>query len=196
MNGSWNFARRPFRDERPVFLVAGILLAAAAILFFANVRLYTGFQRDVGGTSAQIENLERRRAAAQRDSQESRDALNNYRVSSLATESRGLLRLVEERRFSWTALLARLERVLPPEVRVARLTPHFQDNGVLLSMGLVGKDSDSVVRTIAALARDPVFSVVDLRSESTPEQGVPEGHSFEIDTHYAAPEGFGTVTLP
>jgi Tfp pilus assembly protein PilN len=188
MNGNLNFARRPFRDERPVLLVAGVLFAAAAILLVVNVRLYTAFQREVGGTNDQISNLETRRAAAQRESQEARNALNNYRVSSLAQESRGLLRLAEERRFSWTTLLARLERVLPPEVRVTRLTPHFDTNGATLSLSLVGKDSDSVVRTIAALARDPVFSLVDLKSESTPEQGVPEGHTFEIDTHYAPAE--------
>jgi Tfp pilus assembly protein PilN len=192
MNGNLNFARRPFRDERPVLLAAGILFAVAAILLFANVRLYASFRREVGGTAEQIDDLEKRRAAALRESQEARAALNNYRVSSLAQESRELLRLVEERRFSWTALLARLERVLPPEVRVTRLTPHFEEKGVSLSLGLVGKDSDSVVRTIAALARDPVFSLVDLKAESTPEQGVPEGHSFEIDARYAAPEG-GTV---
>jgi Tfp pilus assembly protein PilN len=189
MNGTLNFARRPFRDERPVLLVAGVLLAVAAGLLFVNLRLYTTFQREVAGTSEQINELEKRRASALRESQEARDVLNTYRVSSLAQESRGLLRLVEERRFSWTALLARLERILPAEVRVARLTPHFETNGVTLSLGLVGKDSDSVVRTIAALGRDPVFSVVDLKSESTPEQGVPEGHSFEIETRYAAPEG-------
>jgi len=189
MNGTLNFARRPFRDERPVLLVAGVLLAVAAGLLFVNLRLYTTFQREVAGTSEQINELEKRRASALRESQEARDVLNTYRVSSLAQESRGLLRLVEERRFSWTALLARLERILPAEVRVARLTPHFESNGVTLSLGLVGKDSDSVVRTIAALGRDPVFSVVDLKSESTPEQGVPEGHSFEIETRYAAPEG-------
>jgi len=189
MNETLNFARRPFRDERPVLLVAGVLLAAAAILLIANVRLYTAFQREVGGTNDQIANLETRRAAAQRESQQARDALNNYRVSSLAQESRGLLRLAEERRFSWTTLLARLERVLPPEVRVTRLTPHFDPNGATLGLSLVGKDSDSVVRTIAALARDPAFSLVDLKSEATPEQGVPEGHAFEVDTRYAAPEG-------
>jgi len=189
MNGTLNFARRPFRDERPVLLVAGVLLAVAAGLLFVNLRLYTTFQREVAGTSEQINELEKRRASALRESQEARDVLNTYRVSSLAQESRGLLRLVEERRFSWTALLARLERILPAEVRVARLTPHFESNGVTLSLGLVGKDSDSVVRTIAALGRDPVFSVVDLKSESTPEQGVPEGHSFEIETRYTAPEG-------
>src|SRR5260370_6069101 len=187
MTDSLNSPRRPFRDERPVLLVAGVLLATAAILLIANVRLYTAFQREVGGTNDQIANLETRRAAAQRESEQGGDALNNSRVSRRAQESRGLLRLAEERRFSWTTLLARLERVLPPEVRVTRLTPHFDPNGATLGLSLVGKDSDSVVRTIAALARDPAFSLVDLKSEATPEQGVPEGHAFEIDTRYAPP---------
>jgi hypothetical protein len=39
------------------------------------------------------------------------------------------------------------------------------------------------------LSRDPAFSLVDLKSEATPEQGVPEGHTFEIDTRYAVREG-------
>jgi Tfp pilus assembly protein PilN len=109
-------------------------------------------------------------------------------VSSLAAQSKGLLRIVGERRFSWTALLARLERVLPAEVRVTRLTPRFEENGITVSLGLVGKDADSVVRTIASLAHDPLFSVINLNSESTPEQGVPEGHAFEVDVRYSPSE--------
>src|SRR5260370_19033587 len=152
MTDSLNSPRRPFRDERPVLLVAGVLLATAAILLIANVRLYTAFQREVGGTNDQIANLETRRAAAQRESQQARDALNNYRVSSLAQESRGLLRLAEERRFSWTTLLARLEPVLTPDVRFTRLTPHFYIQGPTLALRAMRQYSDSRVRTIRALA--------------------------------------------
>jgi len=91
------------------------------------------------------------------------------------------LKIIGERRFSWTSLLTRLERTLPPEVRVTRLTPHFEETGeTTMSIGLLGKNADSVVRTIAAFARDPAFESVALHSESTPEKGVPEGHSFEV----------------
>jgi Tfp pilus assembly protein PilN len=190
---SWNFARRPFRDDRPVFLAVGVMLVAAVVLLVANARLYTGFQRSVAGTSRQIEYLEKRRTVALKESEEARSALNSYRVSNLASESKGMLRVVGERHFSWTALLARLERVLPPEVRVARLTPAFGEQGVSIKMGLIGKDADSIVSTIAALARDPAFSVIDLMSESTPEQGVPEGHSFDVDVRYLPPQHRGTV---
>ena len=183
-----DFARRPFRDERPALLVAGLAFAAAALLFVANVQQYREFNREIGGTGRQIEFLQERLQKASREAEQSRAALNSFKVSSLAQESRGLLRIVAERRFSWTALLARLERTLPPEVRVTRLTPKFDESGeATLSIGLIGKDSGSVVRTIAAFARDPAFNSVALHSESTPEKGVPEGHSFNVTVTYRPP---------
>ena len=183
-----DFARRPFRDERPAFLVAGLAFAAAAVLFVANVQQYRDFNREIGGTGRQIEFLQDRLQKASRDAEQSRAALNSFKVSSLAQESRGLLRIVAERRFSWTALLARLERTLPPEVRVTRLSPKFDESGeTTLSIGLIGKDAGSVVRMIAAFARDPAFYSVALHSESTPEKGVPEGHSFNVTVIYRPP---------
>ncbi|HKA35713.1 MAG TPA: hypothetical protein VKH43_02785 [Thermoanaerobaculia bacterium] len=180
-----DFARRPFRDERPVFLVVGLALAAALVFLAQNVLLYRDFHREIEGTGRQIEFLEQRRARASKEAEESRTALNNYKVSALAQESRGLLRIVGERRFSWTGLLTRLERTLPSDVRVTRLQPRFEETGdTTLSIGLLGKDGDSVVRTIAAFAKDPAFESMALHTESSPEKGVPEGHSFEVTVLY------------
>jgi hypothetical protein len=186
MHTTLNFARRPFRDERPVFLAAGIALLAAAVLLVANYRLFTAFHRSMGGTSRQIQELTARRAAAAHTADQARAALNSYRVSSLALQTRGLLDIVAAHRFSWTGLLARLERVLPPEVRVTRLTPSFDESGdVALALSLVGRGPDSVVHTIAALSRDLAFSNLELVSESSQERGVPEGHSFDLGVRYA-----------
>lgn len=180
-----DFARRPFRDERPVFLLVALAFAAGAVFLVQNVQLYRDFHREIEGTGRQVEFLEQRRARASREADESRAALNSYKVSALAQESRGLLKIVGERRFSWTGLLARLERTLPPEVRVTRLTPHFEEGGeTTMSIGLLGKDADSVVRTIAAFAKDPAFDSVALHSESSPEKGVPEGHTFDVTVKY------------
>jgi hypothetical protein len=180
-----NFARRPFRDYRPVHVAAGIALLIGAVFFALNLRLYADFRGEVEGTRQQIEWLEGRRARAAATAQEARTALNRYKVSALAVESRELLRLVKERQFSWTRLLARLERVLPSDVRLARLSPRIDENGaVLLELSLVGANSGSVVRTIASLARDRAFESVDLRSETSAELGVPEGHSFELAIRY------------
>lgn len=180
-----DFARRPFRDERPVYLVAGLGLIVALLLFAANVRLYRDFNREIKGTGLQIEFLEKRREKASREAEAARAALNNFKVSALAVESKGLIRIVQERRFSWTGLLARLERTLPPEVRVVRLSPKFEESGdTVISIALIGKDADSVVKTIAAFSRDPAFPSVILHSESSPERGVPEGRSFQMTVAY------------
>lgn len=186
-----NFARRPFRDYRPVYFVAGAALLVGVILFGVNATLYGEFRRDVADTREEIAWLEKRQARATQAAEEARSALRAYETSALAVESRGLLRLVSERQFSWMALLARLERVLPTEVRLTRLQPTFQDSReILVDIALVGRGPESVVRTIAALARSPHFTAVDLRSEARSDaaDGSPEGHSFVISTVYD-PEG-------
>ncbi len=184
-----DFARRPFRDERPVFLLTGTALLAASVLFVANFRLYADFHREMDGTKRQIDSLEQRRAKVTRDAEEARGALNSYKVSTLAQESRGLLKIAAERRFSWTGLLVRLEHTLPAEVRVTRLTPRFEESGeTVLDLSLIGRGPDSVVHAITAFARDPVFGSVELRSEASPEHGIPEGYSFELFLRYRAGE--------
>jgi Tfp pilus assembly protein PilN len=188
----YNFARRPFRDYRPVYLVAGGALLVGLVLFAVNATLYGEFRREVADTRDEIAWLEKRdeRAAAAAD--QAREALRSYQLSALAGESRGLLRLVEERRFSWVTLLGRLERVLPAEVRLSRLQPAFLESGeVVINIGLLGRGPESVVRTVAALSSSPYFAAVELQSELRPEAkaGVPEGHAFVITTLYTPEVG-------
>ena len=186
-----NFARRPFRDYRPVYLVAGAALLVGAILFVINASLYGRFRADVADTREEIAWLQKRQERAVAAAEQARKALSAFELSDMAVESRGLLRLVEERQFSWTGFLARLERVLPPEVRVARLQPKFQETGeVLVDVTLVGSGPESVVRTIAALSRSPSFATVELRTETRPEskEGAPEGLVFVLSTVYR-PQG-------
>ena len=186
-----NFARRPFRDYRPVYLVAGAALLIGAILFAINASLYGRFRGDVADTREEIAWLQKRQERAVAAAEEARKGVASYELSDLSVESRGLLRLVEERQFSWTGFLARLERVLPAEVRLSRLQPKFQESGeVLIDVTLVGRGPDSVVRTIAALSRSPSFTTVELKSETRPEskEGIPEGHVFTLSTVYE-PQG-------
>jgi Tfp pilus assembly protein PilN len=187
---SLNFARRPFSDDRPFLVAAGLALAVGLVLLFANVRQWADFHRQIEGTALQIDSLQGRRDRALRDAAASRAALDSYRVSSLASQSKGLLRLVAERRFSWTALLARLERTLPADVRATRLAPRFDEKGgVVLDCGLLGKSHDAVTRTIVALAKDPAFEGIELKSERAPDAGagaggLGDGYEFDLIVRY------------
>jgi hypothetical protein len=182
---SLNFARRPFTNERPFLFAAGVALLLGLVLLLANVRQWTDFHREIAGTSIQVDALEARRDKAVRDAAASRAALENYRVSSLATQSKALLRLVAERRFSWTGLLARLEKTLPPEVRVTRLAPRFDESGrVTLDFGLVAKAQATISQTLVALSKDPAFDAIQLKAESVPETAAAEGYVFDVTARY------------
>ena len=190
MNGSdrgrLDFASRPFSDERPVWALVGFFAVAGAILLIANVRLYASFHRDVADIHADIQKLSERARETAKESAEARTVLQSYKLSSLAGESQSLLKLVAERNFSCTALLSRLEKTLPPDVRLQRLVPLFENTAeVSLQLGLVGRGPDTVVKTIAALAADRAFRNVELKMEASGERGVPEGYTFELSFKYA-----------
>lgn len=188
MSRTFNFARRPFQDDRPVYVAAVVLFLAGAALLVANVRLFTDFRRQVADTRTGIAALEDRRLRADRKIETSKSAVSAYKLSALADESRGLAKIVAERRFSWTTLLARLERTLPHEVGLAHLQPRFEANGLIrLDMQFYAKNREAVVKTIAALAKDPAFDEVDLRSETVAEPGSPEPFQFMLGARYEPP---------
>ncbi len=185
MSADWNFARRPFQDDRPAHAAAALLLLAGLVLLVVNVRIFTAYRRGVAGVRSEIAALEARQGAADAKVREAKAALSSYRLSSLAEQSRELSRIASERRFSWTGLLARLERTLPSDVGIQRLQPQFdKDGGVALDLQLVGRSREAVVPTIAALARDPAFGAVQLRNESQPEGNTAEPFQFQVTSRY------------
>ena len=198
MSRTFNFARRPFHDDRPVYVVTGLLFLAGVVLMVANLRVFTEYRREVADTRAEIAALEDRQKRADGKADAAKAAVSAYTLSALAEESRGLARLVAERRFSWTTLLARLERTLPSEVGLAHLQPRFDKDGeVLLDMQLYARKREAVVQTLAALARDPAFGEVDLKSETSAEPGMPDPIQFSLSSQYEPdPPGRGEAPAP
>jgi Tfp pilus assembly protein PilN len=189
MSRAFNFARRPFQDDRPVYVAAVALLALGAALLVANVRVFTEYRREVADTREAIAALEDRQLRADRKAEASKSAVSAYKLSALAEESQGLAKIVAERRFSWTTLLARLERTLPSEVGLAHLQPRFEAEGevVWLDMQFYARSKESVVKTIAALGKDPAFEGVELKSETASEPGSPEPFQFSLGARYEPP---------
>jgi hypothetical protein len=185
MSRGWNFARRPFQDDRPIWVATAVLLLVGLVLFAANVRRVADYRRGVADIQASVDQLEARQHKAEARAQAARSSLSSYQVSAMAEESRGLARIVAERRFSWTTLLTRLERTLPPLVGITQLTPRFgRDGDVSLDMQLVAKGPELVVPTITALSKDPAFAHVELRSENSAEAGAADPYRFQLSSRY------------
>jgi hypothetical protein len=186
MSRAWNFAKRPFQDDRPAYVVAAVLFLAGALLAVANLKLFSEYRRQVADTRADVATLEDRLRLADAKANAAKAALASYQVSALAEESRGLARILAERRFSWTTLLSRLERTLPPDVGLAHLTPSFdKEDQIILTMQLAARTREAVVKTVASLSHDPAFSDIQLKTETTPEGAGPDPIQFQLSCQYA-----------
>ena len=186
-SSSWNVARRPFRDDRPLFLASGLLALFGLFLLLVNVRQYGDYHREVADIRQEIATLETRQAKAERAAQTAKAALSSYRLSALAEESQGILRIVAEHRFAWTQLLARLERVLPPEVGLASMQPRFDpaSGETVVDLALLARNREAIVRTVAALSKDAAFGRVRLRSEAVPDASAAgDPVRFDIESSY------------
>jgi Tfp pilus assembly protein PilN len=185
MRATFNFARRPFRNDRPAYVLAAILGLIGAGLLVVNIRLFSDYRRQVADTRAEIAALETRARHADEKAQTARAALGSYRLSALAEESRVLARIVAERRFSWTTLLSRLERTLPSDVGLVHLQPQFGASGEpSLDLQLIARNHEAIVRTIEALSKSAAFGHVELKSESQPEAATGEPLQFALDSRY------------
>ncbi|HEY4229173.1 MAG TPA: hypothetical protein VGO79_03315 [Thermoanaerobaculia bacterium] len=189
MSATFNYAKRPFRDDRPAYVIAAFLALVGAVLLTINVRMAADYRRQVADTRAEIAQLEAREQKAEEKAQAARSALGSYRLSALAEESRGLAKIAAERKFSWTSLLTRLERTLPSDVGLVHLQPQFdQDGQTTLEMQLVARNRDAIVRTIEALSKNEAFGHVMLRTEAQPDARGADPIQFQLGCAYAPPE--------
>jgi len=184
---SLNFAKRPFRNDRPIVATVGIAALLGLLLLALNVRDYYAFRKASAGSVAEIAKLNAEADRAEERAARERSGLANVRLKDLQIESLRLNTLLKERDFSWSLLLTRLEHAIPDEVYVTRLGPTVLPTGdANLTIDFVGRGPDSIVKTLAALAKDPYFREPVPASESDPEKGAPEGFTFHLSVRYLA----------
>jgi Tfp pilus assembly protein PilN len=150
-----NLARRPFRNERLPTLAFGIgivvLVALSLRHAFVARELRPGGARDVEKEVAALEQ-EIMRLGAEADTLQGVEA-----TTQQIGEWRAVGQLVDRRAFSWTGLLAALERALPPGVRLAAVRPVTKDGDLTLSLSAVGRSVDDVIALPKALQAQGEF---------------------------------------
>jgi Tfp pilus assembly protein PilN len=168
------------------------LIAATAIgivLFTLNVRDYFHFRDSAAGTRAEILRLNEEAGRAEENAARIRSLISTAGLKELQTEGGALNGLIRERHFSWVLLLSRLEQVLPGDVYVTSLAPAVgADGSANLSLSLVGKSEESIVKTLDAFAKNPHFRRPVPSSETDPEKGQPEGFQFHLTVRYLPQE--------
>jgi Tfp pilus assembly protein PilN len=118
-----NLSRRPFLNSRPVVRVSLLLWALGLALLIGNVSRFLTYRDRSADKRQQIARgeaeIERQRGLQAR----LQKLLDNFDLETQNDKIDFLNRKIQERTFSWSALLDRVAERLPHDVRLNRLAP-------------------------------------------------------------------------
>jgi Tfp pilus assembly protein PilN len=107
----------------------------------------------------------------------------------LRLETTSLESVVVQRKLSWSALLADLERVIPWDVRLTSIAPQTSSgNGISVVIDGIATGREAWLKLLARLFADRHFSDPMPSSEAAPGSENNAGYSFQIRVRYW-PEG-------
>lgn len=154
-----NLAAKPYRDYRPFTLVMAVGWLLFLSLAYVNVSTYLDYKKATKETSAAIDRVERQTVDEHRKAEEAISRLARIDVKTLAIRTEYVNAQLAQHAFSWSELLDRLEHVLPNDVRIEGVAPHFEKGGLVhLTLICHGKSKDSMVQTIDDFNADQHFA--------------------------------------
>ena len=155
---SLNLAAQPFRNERlgeALFALGAALLLGLTAWHAAVIRdllpaRTSALHREVAALETEIESL-RKEASSKRTETPARVVLDEWML---------LKDLVDRRSFSWTALFATLEEVIPDDVRLVSIAPTVSKGEVEISLRATVREPAAGWEFVRALeAREEFFDV-------------------------------------
>jgi len=185
-----NLASRPFRNQTLPALAfwcgSALLLAASLAQGLALKRLLSqrasAFHQEVATLEAESSRLNERARQLQ--------ALHVDKASlarwTLVKE------LVDRRLFSWTELLASLESVAPPGVRLLSITPQLRSGVITLDLTAEVGSAEDGIAFVRALEESPQFAEVYPLAVSERDRGA----EFRYSLRYRPPAAGTALPAP
>jgi len=187
-----NLASRPFLNTRPVWLVT-LVAAVIAISFAAvDIRMMMASRRDLAEQYSRREQLHSRYRDLEVEVTEHLAALDHVPWRSLSQRVERVNLIMRERTFSWEQLLDDVERVMPYEVRLTRISPKVEEDSFQLSMIAVARSREVMLEFFDNMVADPAFSEPIPLRETGPEGRTSIGYVVTLRVTYAPqarPEG-------
>lgn len=179
-----NLATRPFLNTRPVWLLTAVAGVFALILIGFNLRLFLVENRTLGDEITRRNDLELlyRTVAAEVSS----DVNDLQRVpwASLRARVDATNLVLREHNFSWLRMLDDVERVMPYDVRLTRISPGVGPEGVTLSFSVIGRNRDAMLQLLDNFIADPRFDDPTPSVERTLEGSALANHELLLRVIY------------
>jgi len=165
-----NLASRPFRNERaPALGFALLALSVLGLSAWQAVALRRLLPADGDTVRAEVSALDAELSALE---DEEAELLRVRPDRKKQDEWRRVQSLVDQRLFSWTRLLGRLEQVLPPGVRLQAIRPEVDEGVVTLELDAIARTLDDGYRLWEALLRSGDFEGALATSITAQDEGM------------------------
>jgi hypothetical protein len=170
-----NLSTRPFYNVRVVQLVlwaAALVIIALTVFNVVQLRLLSTRHGQLLG---RVVDDEKRAASLRKDAELARGRVDRAQLETVGAAAREANRLIDQRTFSWTDLLNRLEATIPAEVRIQTIRPLTDRDGRLsVSMIVFGHRAEDIEQFVEQLEATGAFHHVYTRTETTNLQGLLE----------------------
>ena len=180
-----NLSTRPFKPYRATNLGLMVLLL---ILIAVSVQQVYSYQQysSKAAASREIESAAREEFDLLANQLQALNVkMSSGNSSSKLAEVEQLNQLLLRRSFSWTRLLANLERLTPDDVRLIALHPGFDAEGrIVLNMNITGRSLADATAFLRALEESPVFTDVALAVEARKDSSATGEVEFTLSTFY------------
>src|SRR6185436_19308182 len=167
-----NLSTRPFYNERAVRTALGALAALAIGLTLFNAYEIMRLQGQSRDSREQIAQNDAQARELRDKAQEIRRSIDKDKLAAVQAAAHEANVLIDRRTFSWTGLLNYFQATLPPDVRIAGVTPQTDTDGRrLVQISVFSRRNEDVEAFMDALEKTGAFSGVLPRAEHTEESG-------------------------
>jgi len=167
-----------------VWLVTAVAGALTLILLAFNLRLFLVANRALVDETATRDALLERHLVLEASVRKDVEALERVPWRSLTRRVDATNLILREHAFSWLGMLDDIERVMPYDVRLTRISPSVGSDGAMLSLALIAHNRDAMLELLDNLIADPRFSDPTPSTESTPEEDSTAAYVMNLRVNY------------
>ncbi len=167
-----NLASRPYQDERQFYVLWGSILGMVALLTLLLATFAILRFRDTRQGWRDVEKKRQKIAQLQREENTAVAILNRPENSGTRARSEFLNEAILRKSFSWTEVLADLERLMPPRVHIVSIAPTTEKgNRLTVKMDVAGETRQQTVELLMALEKSKHFRFPQLTQETSGREG-------------------------
>lgn len=180
-----NLATQPFRRDRPVLVLAGVLSTLLIALLAGLIYLAMAERGELADSRRNVDQLQRKIRTVSMEQQKLDAVLRRPENAEVLERSLFLNALLYRKGISWTRILADLEKVVPYNVRIMSIRPTLTtQNKVMLDMRVGAESPEPVIVLLKRLEESPLFGQVYNHSSAPPSQSDPLW-KYNVSVNYA-----------